>query len=270
MSRRGRTSPWAWGLAAVASLWVLLPIYLVTASALSTQQAVYEWPKRLWPSPVSLETLRFFFGVSGVWRATQNSLVVAALTVVLSAILGTPAGYALARYAFKGQDVYRLLILMTRAFPLAILSIPLAQQFIELGLYDTPLAVALVHTGLALPFSVLVSASVFLGIPRELEEAAWTLGCTPVGAFRRIVLPLALPGLTAAAVFAFVTSWNEVFAASILTLRERTLTAYLLSVLGEAPLPFRFAGGFFLVVPALVFLFLIRRYLFSMWGIASR
>ena len=103
-----------------------------------------------------------------------------------------------------------------------------------------------------------------------MEEAAWTLGCSPLQAFRRIVVPLALPGLAAAAVFSFVTSWNEVFAASILTLRERTLTAYLLSVLGEAPLPFRFAGGFFLVVPALIFLFLIRRYLFSMWGIASR
>lgn len=270
MTRRGRTAPWAWALAIVASLWVLLPIYLVTASAFSAQQAVYEWPKPLWPSPISLETLRFFFGVSGVWRATRNSLVVAALTVVLSALLGTPAGYALARYTFRGQNAYRLMILMTRAFPLAILAIPLAQQFIAAGLYDTPLAVALVHTGLALPFSVLVSASVFLGIPKELEEAAWTLGCTPVGAFQRIVLPLALPGLAAAAVFAFVTSWNEVFAASILTLRERTLSAYLLAVLGEAPLPFRFAGGFFLVVPALIFLFLIRRYLFSMWGIASR
>lgn len=265
-----RRRAWALVLALAFTLWVLLPIYLIAASAFSTQQGVYQWPKHLWPSPVSVETLRFFFSVDGVWKATRNSLVVAALTVVLSALIGTPAGYALARYSFRGQDTYRLLILMTRAFPLVILSIPLAQQFIRIGLYDTSFAVAFVHTGLALPFSVLISASIFLGIPRELEEAAWTLGCTPLRAFRRVIVPLALPGLTAAAVFAFVTSWNEVFAASILTLRERTLTAYLLSVLPEAPLPFRFAGGFFLVMPALLFLFLIRRYLFSMWGIASR
>ena len=265
-----RLRVWALVAALAVSLWVLLPIYLIAASAFSEQQAVYDWPKSLWPSPLSVDTLRFFFSVEGVWKATRNSLVVAGLTVLLSALLGTPAGYALARYAFRGQAAYRMLILMTRAFPLVILSIPLAQQFIRFGMYDTTLAVALVHTALALPFSVLISASVFLGIPKELEEAAWTLGCSPLQAFRRIVVPLALPGLAAAAVFSFVTSWNEVFAASILTLRERTLTAYLLSVLGEAPLPFRFAGGFFLVVPALIFLFLIRRYLFSMWGIASR
>lgn len=265
-----RRRAWTMVAALAVSLWVLLPIYLVIASAFSTQEGVYQWPKSLWPRPISMETVRFFFSVDGVWKATQNSLAVAALTVVFSALLGTPAGYALARYGFKGQNAFRLLLVMTRAFPLVILSIPLAQQFIRIGLYDTILAVALVHTALALPFSVLISASVFLSVPRELEEAAWTLGCSPLQAFRRIVAPLALPGLAAGAVFAFVTSWNEVFAASILTLRERTLTAYLLSVLGESPLPFRFAGGFFLVVPALIFLFFIRRYLFSMWGIASR
>ncbi len=163
-----------------------------------------------------------------------------------------------------------MLILMTRAFPLVILRFRWRSSSSASGLYDTAFSVALVHTALTLPFSVLISASVFMGIPKELEEAAWTLGCSPLQAFRRIVAPLALPGLAAAAVFSFVTSWNEVFAASVLTLRERTLTAYLLSVLGEAPLPFRFAGGFFLVIPALIFLFLIRRYLFSVWGIVSR
>ena len=123
---------------------------------------------------------------------------------------------------------------------------------------------------LTLPFSVMVSASLFLSIPKELEEAAWTLGCTRSQAFLKVVLPLALPGLAATAIFAFITSWNEVFAASVLTLQNKTLTAFLLSLLDESPLPFKFAGGFFLVVPALVFIFAVRRYLFTLWGIASR
>jgi multiple sugar transport system permease protein len=95
-------------------------------------------------------------------------------------------------------------------------------------------------------------------------------GCSRAQAFLRVVLPLALPGIAATAIFAFVVSWNEVFAASVLTVRERTLTAYLLSVLSESPLHFRFAGGFFLIVPSVVFIFVVRRYLFSMWGIANR
>jgi multiple sugar transport system permease protein len=257
-------------LALIFCAWVLVPIYLLTILSFTERQEVFAWPKSLWPENLSLETLRFFFGVQGVWRALRTSVVVALLTVVFALLLGAPAGYALARYRFPGKDAYRVMILITRAFPIMILAVPLAVRFIDLGLYDTPLAVALVHTALALPFAALITSSIFLGIPRELEEAAWTLGCTRLQAFTKLVLPLALPGLVATAIFAFVISWNEVFAATILTLRERTLTAYLLSVLNDSPLPFRFAGGFFLVVPALAFIFAIRRYLFTLWGIANR
>ena len=123
---------------------------------------------------------------------------------------------------------------------------------------------------LALPVAALVTQSLFMGIPREYEEAAWVFGCTRFQAFVKVVLPLALPGLAAAAIFAFVISWNEVFAASILTVRERTLTAYLLKILSESPLHYRFAGGFILIVPSVLFIFAVRRYLFAVWGIASK
>ncbi|WP_299431103.1 carbohydrate ABC transporter permease [uncultured Meiothermus sp.] len=257
-------------LAVVLVLWVLTPIFLITTLAFSDRASVFAWPKGFLPQQFSLETITFFFGVEGVWKAIRNSLVVAAMTLAFSILLGAPAGYALARYRFAGADSYRVLILLTRAFPLAILAIPLAVQFINLGIYDTPFGVALVHTALALPFAVLVTSSLFLGIPKELEEAAWTLGCNRIQAFLRVVLPLAIPGLAATAIFAFVISWNEVFAATLLTLRERTLPAFLLTSLNDSPLPFRFAGGFFLIVPALIFIFIIRRYLFTLWGIANR
>ena len=128
------------------------------------------------------------------------------------------------------------------------------------------LAVALVHTALALPTTVLITSSIFISVRRDLEEAALTLGSTPVGAFWRVALPLALPGLPASSLFTFVLSWNEVFAATILTVSSRTLPAQVFSALNDSPLPFRFAGGFALIVPSLVFIFFIRRYLFNMWG----
>jgi multiple sugar transport system permease protein len=109
-----------------------------------------------------------------------------------------------------------------------------------------------------------------MGIPREYEEAAWVFGCTRRQAFLKIVLPLALPGLAATAIFAFVISWNEVFAASVLTVRERTLTAYLLTVLAESPLHYRFAGGLLLIVPSVLFILAVRKYLFATWGIGSK
>ena len=258
--------------AGVATLcaWVILPVYLVALGAFGGRAAVFRWPKTLWPADVSLQAMLTFLQVEGVLHAFTNSLLAAGLTVLLSILLGAPAGYALARFAFAGKDAYRLLVLLTRAFPLAILALPLTVSFIRLGLYDTPLGVALVHTVLALPFAALVTQSLFMGIPREYEEAAWVFGCTRRQAFRKIVLPLALPGLAATAIFAFVISWNEVFAASILTVRERTLTAYLLTVLSESPLHFRFAGGFLLIVPSVLFIFAVRKYLFAAWGIGSK
>jgi multiple sugar transport system permease protein len=254
-------------VAALLALWVLAPIYLITVTAFSEQLEVYEYPKRLVPDPLSTDTLSFFVGSTGVTDALVNSVIVALITLALSTAIGAPAGYAIARYVFRGRDVYQWAILSTRAFPVVILSIPLAVTFINWGIYDTVFAVALMHTALALPFTVLITSSVFFSIPREYEEAAKIHGATPLAAFVRVVLPLALPGLAAASMFTLVLSWNEVFAAVILTVENRTLPAHVLSLLTESPQPFRFAAAWFMLAPALVFIFVIRRYLLGLWGV---
>jgi len=263
--------PWlTLGAILLTMLW-LTPVLLVALSALSTKAQNLSWPKDLLaPGAYTLDTLKYFIGYDGVGRALLTSVKVASLTMVMATLLGAPAGYALARHVFRGDQLFRLLVVMTRAFPLAILALPLVSRFIDWGIYDTAFGVAIMHTALALPFAILVTSSLFMGIPRELEEAALTLGCSPIGAFMRIVVPLALPGLAATAIFSFVISWNEVFAATLLTLHERTLTAFLFTTLEEASLNFRFAGAFLMIVPPLVFIYLVRKYLFSMWGISSR
>lgn len=249
--------------------WVLVPIYLLVVNALGSVAAVTAWPKSLVPE-FDLASLAFFANYAGVPRALLNSFLVAGLTMVLSIGLGAPAGYALARFRFPGANLFRLAVLMTRAFPLPLLALPLTVLFIRVGLDDTIIGLALVHTTLAMPFAVLIMASLFMSIPEELEEAAWTLGCSRLSAFRKVVLPLALPGIAAAGIFAFVISWNEVFAAAVLTIENKTLTAFLLQSLDVSPLPLKFAGGAVLIVPALLFLFAVRKYLFSLWGIANR
>lgn len=249
--------------------WVLVPIYLLVVNALGSVAAVAAWPKSLVPE-FDLASLAFFANYAGVPRALLNSFLVAGLTMVLSIGLGAPAGYALARFRFPGANLFRLAVLMTRAFPLPLLALPLTVLFIRVGLDDTIIGLALVHTTLAMPFAVLIMASLFMSIPEELEEAAWTLGCSRLSAFRKVVLPLALPGIAAAGIFAFVISWNEVFAAAVLTIENKTLTAFLLQSLDVSPLPLKFAGGAVLIVPALLFLFAVRKYLFSLWGIANR
>ena len=249
--------------------WVIVPLYFLLINTLSSPETVNSFPKRFFPE-FDLGSLTFFANFAGMLTALKNSVLVAGLTMILSILVGAPAGYALSRFDFRGKELFRLLILLTRAFPLPLLALPLAVFFIRTGLDDTVLGLALVHTTLAIPFAVLITFSLFSGIPLELEEAAWTLGCTRLTAFTKVVLPLILPGITASAIFAFVISWNEVFAAAVLTIENRTLTAFLLQNLDTSPLHLKFAGGFILVVPALIFIFAVRKYLFAMWGIANR
>jgi multiple sugar transport system permease protein len=255
--------------AAAATLWVLLPLYFLLVNAFSSPEAVSQFPKAYWPEG-NTESLAFLLGFQGVISALINSLAVAAMTMVVSIGLGAPAGYAIARYEFRGKTAFRMLIMLTRAFPLPLLALPLAVLFIRSGVDDTLWGLAMVHTMLALPFAVLITYSLFSGVPVELEEAAWVFGCNKWQAFVRVVLPLAAPGLAASAVFAFVISWNEVFAAAVLTIENRTLTAFLLQSLNTSPVYLKFAGGALLVVPAAIFMFLIRKHLFAMWGISNR
>jgi len=254
--------------ATVITLFMLIPIWLIFVAAFSPQLDVYSFPKPLLPVHFSTDTMSCFLNSTGVKPSFKNSVLVGMGTLVLALLLGAPAGYAVARFSFPGRNLLQLVILATRSFPVLVLSIPLAVSFISWSLYDTVKGVALVHTAMALPTTILVTSSIFVGVSRELEEAAQTLGCNRIQAFIKVALPLALPGLAASAIFTLVLSWNEVLAATILTLHNRKLPALGLthSAHADAPLPFRYAGGLFLVVLALVFIFFMRKYLLGMWG----
>lgn len=247
-----------------------IPIYLIAVAAFSSRDALNDFPRALWPSDLSWDTMGTFVSSTGILPAFGNSLIVGVNTLVWSLLVGAPAGYALARYAFRGREPYQLFLLFTRALPIVVLSVPMAQLFLSTGVYDTTTGVTLLHTALALPTTVLITAAVFVAVPRDVEEAAQIFGCSPFSAFVRVVLPLALPGVSAASIFTFVLSWNEVLGAAVLTLNRRTLPGQVLSTLQYSPEAYRFAGGFALIVPAIIFIALMRKYLLNMWGTTLR
>ncbi len=267
LRRRKMTRGSVYLLAGAISAWILVPILFIGSMAMTTPETVRSYPKGILPFiPFSTESMRFFLESDGVIPGFVNSVIVAIVTLVLSTIIAAPAGYAISRYFFKGRDAFRLGILAVRAFPIVILAIPIAVVFISLGIFDNVGSLALMHTALTLPTTVLVIGSVFASIPYELEEAAMVFGCTPRKAFRFVVLPLVAPGIAASAIFTFVMSWNEVFAASILTVQNRTLPAQVLFAIDGSPEHYQFAAAFFMLIPSLMFIFFIRRYLFNMWG----
>ena len=253
-------------VAILIALWTLLPIWLVGTMAFSLQANVYAFPKPFFPNPISTDTLQFFLSAEGIVRSMWNSLLVAVLTLIISTIVAIPAGYAIARFAFPGRDLIRLGILAVRAFPIVVLAVPLAVVFINLGMFDSPISLALMHAALTLPTTILVIASVFASVPVEFEEAAQVFGSNSFQAFWQIVLPLSVPGIAASAILTFVLSWNEVFAAILLTSQNRTLPAQILYSLDKSTDPFKFAVAFVMLIPSVVFIFFIRRYLFNLWG----
>uniref|UniRef100_UPI0013C32A2F carbohydrate ABC transporter permease n=1 Tax=Allorhizocola rhizosphaerae TaxID=1872709 RepID=UPI0013C32A2F len=155
------------------TLFMAVPLYLVTLAAFSSRESLNRFPLSLLPTDVSTETLGRFLNSTGVVGGFLNSLMVGLGTVVVSLAVGVPAGYAVARYAFRGRQPYQLFLLLTRALPIVVLSVPLARIFLVTGLYDTTYAVTLLHSTLALPTTVLITAAVFVAVPRDHEEAAW-------------------------------------------------------------------------------------------------
>lgn len=255
---------------AVISLWVLLPMIVIALGSFTPRLELYKWPKSFLPDEFTLTSFFGFAEAYGVMNSLRNSVLTALMTVALSLLIGAPAGYSLARFKFRGKSVFQVGVIVTRMFPAAILSIPLTVTYIYLGIYDTVLGVALIHTVFAFPFAILISMSIFASVPVEYEEAAMVLGCGRLEAFARVVLPLATPGLAAVAIFSFVISWNEVFAATILTLYNRTLPALIVARSEVATLDFMYASALFLILPALIFIYVVRKQLMRMWGVTVR
>jgi len=197
-----------------------------------------------------------------------RSLQVCFLTIVISLSVGGMAGYAFARYTFKGKNTLKFSVLFVRMFPGVAIALPMVILLARMGFYDQPIGLALVYAVGNIALTVWITASIFMGIPVSLEEAAQVFGATKTQAFLRVTLPLALPGLAAAAMYSFLGAWNETVAAIILTQFNPTFAVVvyqsLLGSVGQVNLAA--AGGLTMAIPALIFTFFIRRYVRQMWG----
>jgi len=147
----------------------------------------------------------------------KNSAVVATASTIISLTLGTLAAYALARLKFRGRQSLGLSVYITYLVPTSLLFLPLASVIRQIGLFDNPVALMITYPTFLVPFCTWLLMGYFKAIPRELEECAMVDGCTRFHAFRAIVLPIMLPGLVSAGLFAFTLSWNEFLYALTLT-----------------------------------------------------
>lgn len=240
----------------------LAPVLWLFSTGYKSARDVLGYPPRLLFQP-TLDNFRTLGTYFDLHQLTLTSLMIAGGATSVALLLGVPAGYALARSRARLAMAVAYLFLAIRMVPPVATLIPFYVLMRDVGLLGTPAAVILIHGMLSTTFVTWLMFGFFRALPPTLEEAARVDGCTPLGAFLRIALPLAAPGIVAAALLAFMLSWNDFLFASFLTsARNRTLSVALLSAYGTREVTWGTMGALahLAVLPVIVVALLLNRF----------
>jgi multiple sugar transport system permease protein len=203
---------------AVFVLWSAAPVVWLLLSSMLQQKALIAQPPDLSPGNLTLDNfVTVLESAAALGRGILNSSVVAAFSTAVALALGAPAAYALARLPVPRANGIAFLILATQMLPGIAIAIPLFIAISKLGLIDSVFSLGFVYLSFNLPIVIWILRGFFTGIPVDIERAAAVDGAGVLATFWYIVLPISIPPLCAAAVFAFVEAWNEFFFALILT-----------------------------------------------------
>ncbi|MER7769231.1 carbohydrate ABC transporter permease [Kitasatospora sp. NPDC096140] len=245
------------------------PVLVMLSSSLKPLQDV-QGPFRWIPSTLTLRPYLDIWHTVPLGRYLVNSLIVAGGSTVCSVLVAVLAGYAVSRYRFRGRRLFTVTVLSTQMFPGILFLLPLFLIFVNVGnatgvaLYGSRGGLILTYLTFSLPFSIWMLVGYFDSVPRDLDEAALVDGCGPVRALVRIIVPAALPGIVAVAVYAFMTAWGEVLFASVLTDdRTRTLAVGLqgYATLGDVYWNQVMAASLVVSVPVVAGFLLLQRFL---------
>jgi multiple sugar transport system permease protein len=196
-------------------LFCLFPFYWIINTSLKTGAELST--NHLFPRNPSLDNYRSIFQNGDFTTALRTSTIDAGVATLISLVVGSFAGYALARLRFPRKFLILAIVLSISTFPPIAIAAPLFKLWTDIGLYNTYLGLILPFLTFTLPLTIYILVSFFREIPRELEEAALVDGATHFQAFRKVVLPLAAPGLVTAGLLAFIFAWNEFLLSITLT-----------------------------------------------------
>ncbi len=254
---------WLWVAVAAIVIFCLFPFYwllnisLKTGADLSSADVI--------PPNPSLDNYASIFESSSFTRALLNSAIVSLVTTAIGVIVGSFAAYALARLKMRFKFPLLALVLSITTFPQIAIAAPLFRLWSDIGLYNTLIGLVIPYLTFALPLSIYILVSFFKEIPKDLEEAALVDGATNFEAFRKIVVPLAAPGLATTAILTFITAWNEFLLASTLTTspNARTVPVAISQFTGssqfEVPLGTQSAASVVISIPLILLVLLFQK-----------
>jgi multiple sugar transport system permease protein len=260
--RPRRLLPYA-GIAVVA-FYCLVPFYWMIVSAF--RRPADQFDNAPLPSPWSIKNFSAVFKPDvGFGRSLLNSLVVAGVTTVLTLVVGTFTAYALARLTFRFKNLVLGVVIATSMFPTISLIVPLLKLFSDIGWINTYQAMITPTLSFALPLAVWNLTAFFRQMPFELELAAMVDGCTRGQAFRKIIIPLAAPGVFTTAIITFIAAWNEfLIALSMVNKKQmQTATVSISKFTGaygfDQPFGTQMAAGVIVTVPLVIVVLLFQR-----------
>lgn len=256
-------------LALGSAVVVLFPIYwMFVTSLLPTTLAISRDPPLLPPvAAVSFAAYADVFARKPVLAWFFNSAAVTVGSVAISLTISTLAGYSLSRYRTRGQEAAGFVLLLSKMLPPTLIVIPFFIMFTSFGMIDSLVGLMLANAAVGIPFASWLLKGFFDGIPPELEQAAMIDGCSELGAFRRIAIPLARPGIAASAVYLAIVAWADfIFARTLISNPENwLLTVGLQSFVGEHSVDWTMlmAAGSLSLLPVLVLFLFLEPYLVS-------
>ena len=246
------------------------PLFWMLATSLKPSAEIFATPPRLVPAHPTLENFGRLFGETAFLTFFRNSAVVSLATVAVTLSVSALGAYGLTRFAFAGREKVAGLILTTYMFAPVMIIIPFYILVKQLGIVNTRLALVLSYTTFCLPFCLWLLRAFFESIPLELEEAAMVDGAGRARAVWHVVLPLALPGLIAAAIFTFILAYNDfLFALVLITSEElKTLPVGVNDLFNATIVDWGMimAAGVMITLPAVLFFAGVQRYLVQGWG----
>ena len=247
---------------------MLAPLVVAIAASLKTTQEAASIPPTYLTHQLSLDSYaKLWTYQAGLPTYLLNSGETALLTIAFCLLLTVPAGYALARFPLPGKEIIFVLLLLALIVPYQALLTPIFFMFARLGLTNTLVGLAIVHTTIQLPFSVYVMRNSFEAVPRELEEAAIIDGASSWQILTRICLPAVRPAIVTVSLFAFITSWNEFLAALVIMNRGAVFTLPLIlanarqeTSIGGTDWGMLQAGITVSIIPCMLFYLFLQKY----------
>lgn len=245
----------------------LFPFLVTLITSLKDVSEVYTSPPTWIPVEPTFKNYREVFERYPMGRYFLNSFIIAIGATLLNAAFSIPAAYATARLRFRGKKFFMYLLLMVQMFSPIIIIIALFRQMSIFGLLNSYLGLILVNAVFTLTFSIWMLSAYFLKVPFELEEAAMIDGCNRFQAIVKVLIPLAMPGLTATMIYTFINAWNEfVFALTFTTTPEmRPLTVGLYSFVGRWSIQWQYitTASILGIVPIVLLFMLVEKQLMS-------